>query len=650
MQANKGTANAMDDTVDRYACQAQKCKIIRKLDEALAAFAALDPDEAYALDFETTDLLPEHGSVRITTIVGYNAAFMIDHWFVAFQDIVQELANRTWWVFNSLFEGNWIDYYAENDHVTLWDVQHLKKAKMGGGPTSLAIMAKQDLGYTMNKTEQKGDWGQKELTSEQWTYAAIDGFVTYDLALHWLEETDDKIWNGFLVINDAWRGTLEMELNALHVDVEYHQKIVKLWQTKHDTAERYLRKWTPPNIIANLRSRKQLSDFLKAQLDDKSIAVWPKTGKSGEKAPEKQQLSTESNVIRHAAHRTQYPFKRWLAALLIFNYYEKYLGTYGDKLIWHMQVRGHIPTRFNMAQAITGRYSSSAENLQNIPRSAVVRRSFTPLPLNRGVSYDDMVRVIKRYKETGEVLQDIVVLVMADYSSIEVRVLAEVSGDAQLRQDAIYGDVHSRSASQIFNIDYDYFKEVIDSDGKGRYANVYPDFKNKRSRAKAFTFQLLYGAGASALAIVLNCDDDDANAAIMAWASLYPTAYHYRQYMFEVMHNTGFLPVQDGRTIFVWKNDRTMPVAANYPIQGAAASVMYRAIYHTSNWLRSADKPIELCATVHDELLLYSRLSCADYAKQQLERRMIRGWSDIFPNTDTTKLVDAKIGASWGDK
>lgn len=640
----------LDDIQEHYRLQAKKCRIIRDTDKALKAIRQLDVDEAHALDFETTDLFPEVGSVRITTIVGHGAAFMVDHWFVPFTAIVGELAKRTWWVFNSLFEGNWIDHYDESDRAVLWDIQHLKKAKMGGGPSSLAMMAKHDLGYIMDKAQQNSGWGKKDLTPEQWEYAAIDGFITMDLADYWLGQIDDDQWKGFHVINDAWRGTLEMELNALHVDVEYHTKLVKLWQTKHDTAERYLRKWTPPSIINNLRSRKQLSNFFKSQLDAASIRAWPKTEASAGKEPEKQQLATDKTVLRQVAHRSPYPFSRWVGALLVFNYHEKYLSTYGEKLIWHMQTKGYVPTRFNIAQAITARYSSSAENLQNIPRKFIVRRSFTPLPLNGGISYEEMLQIVKHFKETGEVLQDIIVMVMADYSSVEVRVLAELSGDKSLLHDAIYGDVHSRSASQIFGIDYDYFKEVIDSNGEGKYANVYAAFKDMRSRAKGFTFQLLYGAGAAALAIVLRCSDEEASAAIEAWGQLYPKAYGYRQYMYEVMCNTGFLPVCDGRSIHVWKNDRTMPVAANYPVQGAAASVMYRAVYHTGNWVRHCARPIEMCATVHDELLLYSRLSTASYAKAQLEKSMVRGWLNIFPGTDTTGVVDGVIGCSWGDK
>jgi DNA polymerase-1 len=373
-------------------------------------------------------------------------------------------------------------------------------------------------------------------------------------------------------------------------------------------------------------------------IDEKSYALWPKT--EGPKQVEgkkqrvlKEQLNLERETLVQAAHRMPYPQNRWIAALIIYNKMQKYIGTYGQKMIDAQINFGKVQSRFNIAQAVTGRYSSSSFNLQNIPSNKVVRRSFTSRDPHKG--------------ETK--------LLIADYSSIEVRVLAELSGDERLLYDAIYGDVHSRSAAQIFNIPFDYFLEVINSDPDDqRYSSVRPAFKDMRRRAKAFTFQLLYGAGAAALAVVLRCTDEEAYRAIEAWATIYPKAYHYRQLMFEQMMHTGFLPVIDGRTIFVFKADRTMPVAANYPVQGAAASLMYRAVYHVHKMLYDSMIRARLAASVHDELLIYANVKCAEQAAKILVDGMVQAWLDIFPNTDTGNLVGknnkAVIGWHWGMK
>jgi DNA polymerase I-like protein with 3'-5' exonuclease and polymerase domains len=614
-----------DVTTVQQACQAPIYDIILTEKEAWEALKRLDPEEVYALDFETTSLSPDDGKVRLSTISGHGVNFIIDHFYAGdFEIYARWFAEHDWAVFNAGFEGDWIDYHSDSIDVELYDVGHMRRAKMGGGPLSLKIQAKKDLKIDMDKDEQASNWSKPILDKSQYDYAMIDGIITFGLWEKWKEELSADQWAGFMVINDAWRGTKEMELTGLVLDVPYHQTLLNWWTLKRDTAERYLRKWAPPSVLANIRSKPQLTKFFQNNiLDEASFEAWPKTGKRGD-------LNMERDTLRQAAHRLPYPMSRWVGALIIFNKMEKYVGTYGQKLIDAQSRLGRVPTRFNMAQAITCRYSSSNFNLQNIPRNKVVRRSFIASTHDRDTR-----------------------LVMADYSSIEVRVLAELANDAVLREDAIYGDVHSRSASQIFRIEYDHFVEVLGSDDP-KHANAKAVFKDLRSRAKAFTFQLLYGAGGPALAVVLRCSDDEAFKAIDAWAEVYPKAFHYRTLMWEKMNHNGFLPVCDGRTIFVFRDDRTMPVAANYPVQGAAASVMYRGVYHCHRKLWHTPYRARMAASVHDELLMFSHVSCSEQVGQLLVDSMVQGWLDIFPNTDINNLVGkgnkATIGMHWGEK
>lgn len=124
--------------------------------------------------------------------------------------------------------------------------------------------------------------------------------------------------------------------------------------------------------------------------------------------------------------------------------------------------------------------------------------------------------------------------------------------------------------------------------------------------------------------------------------------------MWEKMNHSGFLPVCDGRTIFVFREDRTMPVAANYPVQGAAASVMYRGVYHTHKKLWQSPYRARMAASVHDELLMFSHVDHCEAVGNLLVEAMVQGWLDIFPGTDINNLVGkgnkATIGMSWADK
>lgn len=622
----------IDRTEEEFAISKKRCRLVKTVEEAHALLSSVT--EA-ALDFETTALDPYDGEIRITTICNDDEHFLIDHGFLGhFEDYIHHFMRpgTIWWVFNAKFEVKWLDQYDETESCVVYDVDFAKKAKMGGSPSKLVWMAK-DIGVVMDKTEQNSGWHYVTLTQSQYDYAGFDGHVTWELKKYWWDDRlNDRQKEGFHVFNDSVRGTIECERVGLILDPLYHQKLIDLWEVKRATHLKYLRKWTPESVIKNLASDVQVGKFLTNELAPGLLEVWPRTEKT-------KRMQLESKYLRGIGRRMSYPMNRWMAALVGFKYYNKYLSTYGDKLVNKQYLSGKITSRFNIAQASTGRYSSSSDNLQNIPRKPVVRRSFciaTPsLILDRPI---DSPLV-------GDNL-----MCLADYSGIEVRVLAELSQDETLLSDAIYGDVHAASASQIFGYDLEWTLEVLASKGVGRHANAYPVVKERRTLAKGFTFQLTYGAGAGALSDTLRCTFDEAVDAIDKWAERYPKAYGYRDEMFSLMNADGYLPVCDGRTIYVRHGDRQMPIAANYPIQGAAASVMYRAVYRVRNRFVENDLDAYLAASVHDELLCYAHKSHADLAMTQQLAGMTDGWLDIFPGTVTDNLLDWKVGTSWADK
>jgi len=622
----------VDRTDEHFARSTGQCEYVTSVERAKELLASVS--EA-ALDFETTALSPRDGEIRLTSVCNDDVHFIIDHFFLEhFEEYVDLVAdpNKIWWVYNAKFETTWVDQYDPTESSVIYDVDFAKKAKMGGMPSKLAWLAR-DIGVVMSKDEQLSDWCAPQLTKSQIDYAGFDSYVTWELKKHWWDtELTDDHKRGFHVFNDAVRATVEAERTGLVLDAEYHSTLVEIWKLKHATFERYLRKWTPPSIIKNLRSNPQVGRFLERELPEALLRVWPRTEKRGE-------LQLDGKYLRAVSRRVSYPMSRWLAALAGYKYYSKYLNTYGETLLTVQQMRGKITSRFNVAQAATGRYSSSSSNLQNIPRKPVVRRSFSIARPS----------VAKHVPENSPLVGN-KLMCLADYSGIEVRVLAELSGDATLMHDVIYGDVHSASACQIYGHDLEYFLDALKSGGEGKYAKVYPVFKEQRSVAKGFTFQLTYGAGPSALSDVLRCTFDEAVDAITKWAECYPKAYGYRDIMFDEMNATGLLPVCDGRTIYVRKSDRSMPVAANYPIQGAAASVMYRAMYHVRERFVDHGLDAYIAATVYDELISYAHVDHAEKAMEQQIAGMIEGWLDIFPNTSTDNLVDFKIGTSWADK
>ncbi len=603
-----------------YDEQVENVRIIMDPVEARSLIRELSElNEPVALDFETTGLDPKYSRVRLSCIYHPSCgAVILDHMYCdSFKAMAEQMSSVFWLVYNAKFEVRWFDYVLPAT-VELMDVDFLFKAKRGGGHSSLLLLCKRHLGLDLDKGEQRSDWTVDRLTASQINYAALDGVVTYALYEQAVSETTQKQRDAAWHMQTAVRPTVECEETGMVLDVPVHEENIKRWKLKQSIAIRRVRHFTSTRDLPNWGSDKQVSDLLKKQLPKEVIASWPKTEKTG-------QLSTSSKVLRPIAAKSSYPFSRWLNALIQARYYKKYLTTYGETLVTKQYLEDKITYRLNIAAAATGRYSSSSINIQNIPRAPYIRRAFLP-----------------PYGYTH--------FVVADYSGIEVRVLAELSQDKLLLRDVIYGNVHASSAATLYHIAEQEFIDVIDA---GKSNPLYPAYSEMRSKAKGFTFQLTYGAAAAALSLVLKCSVGEAEEKIKQWAKRYEKAYNYRYVMFDKMSSHGYLPVVDGRTIFVSKNDRTLPVASNYGIQGAAATVMMAGmnqVYNLRN-ARSKKRDIIMCATVHDELILGVRNEgYIPVAESILEDGMKQGWLDVFPDTSTDNLVEAKSGTNWSAK
>jgi DNA polymerase I-like protein with 3'-5' exonuclease and polymerase domains len=615
-----------ENTFEMLAASRKTCVLVTR-EQAIETLNSMGDE--IALDFETTSLHPRNGRVRLTSIRNASAHILIDHDLCGpLENFVPLLGGKIIWVFMSKFESKWLDAakakigdVGSETWLRVRDVDHLAKAVIGGHRSSLAIMAKRDLKILLDKTEQNSNWGDPRLSDTQLDYAGFDSYVTWELVKHWQDRASpvqdaaaEKIFDYCV------RGTTECEETGLELDRDLHAETVDVWKMKYATFERYLRKLTPESAIANLNSDLQIGKYLAGILPSEVIEQWPRTEKT-------KRMQFEGAYIRSISRQFNYPFSRWLAALAGYKFYGKYLSTYGDKLLDISELTGEIHSRFNIGLAKPGRYSSSKENLQNIPRKPVVRRAFATSDPERRL------------------------MCLADYKGVEVRALSEVVGDDQLRHDCVYGDVHSASCAAIYDYDYEWVMEVIASKGEGKHGNSYGIVKERRSKAKIFTFRLLYGAGVISLSDVLKCTTAEAEAALEAWASRYPKAFNYRNIIFEQMMETnGVITIWDGRTVFVHKDERTIPVAANYGVQGVAASVMCRAVGRVHRQFIDNDIPAWLAAPVHDELLCYSETRFAEEAMEAQLAGMTDAWLDIFPGTTTDHLLDWAIGTSWADK
>jgi DNA polymerase-1 len=349
----------------------------------------------------------------------------------------------------------------------------------------------------------------------------------------------------------------------------------------------------------NINSPAQLADVLFAR---RGLPVLRRTAKT--KAP-----STDADVLAELAARGH------ALPALILEYREqaKLKSTYVDALPRQVGPDGRIHTRFNQAVAATGRLSSSDPNLQNIPARTEmgreVRRAFVA---DRGS-----------------------VLVAADYSQIELRVLAHLSGDPGLNAAFARGeDIHRATAALVFGV----APELVGPD--------------QRRAAKTINFGLIYGMGAYALARELGIKAAEAQHFIDAYFAKLPGVRTYLDGIKAEAHATGKVTTLFGRVRWLEGLDSASAQvranaerqAINAPVQGTAADLMKLSMIRLHNELRRSALPARLLLQVHDELVLEADEGALSEVAA-LTKRIMESAAEL----SVPLRVDVGSGRSWAD-
>ena len=308
----------------------------------------------------------------------------------------------------------------------------------------------------------------------------------------------------------------------------------------------------------NLGSPKQIGDILFTQ---KGLPVVKKTP-SG--APSTDEETLEQLALDHPIAR----------AILDYRGLAKLKSTYTDKLPQMIDPRtGRVHTSYSQATAVTGRLASSDPNLQNIPARTAegrrIREAFIAPPGH--------------------------VLVSADYSQIELRIMAHLSDDAGLLTAfAENRDIHTATAAEVFGVPL---------------AEVSAD---QRRMAKVINFGLIYGMSAFGLASQLNLDRSAAQAYIDRYFARYPGVADYMQRTREAARSQGYVETVFGRRLYLPEINAKNPqrrqgaerAAINAPMQGTAADLIKLAMIAVQGWLDSEKLLSKLLLQVHDELVL----------------------------------------------
>jgi DNA polymerase-1 len=348
----------------------------------------------------------------------------------------------------------------------------------------------------------------------------------------------------------------------------------------------------------NMDSPKQLQSLLYEELQ-LPVSIKTPTG----------QPSTNEEALEALAGQHELP-----RLILDYRTLAKLRSTYTDKLPEAVNPRtGRVHTSYHQAVAATGRLSSNDPNLQNIPiRTEEGRRIRQAFVAPTGFK-----------------------ILAADYSQIELRIMAHLSGDAGLLA-AFHGnqDVHRATASEVFGVP----PEQVDP--------------NQRRAAKAINFGLMYGMSAWGLARQLGIDRNEANAYVKTYFERYPGVQAFMQATREQAHRDGYVETLFGRRLYlneIKSSNQGLRAGAeraaiNAPMQGTAADIIKRAMIAVDAWLRTLDGAARMIMQVHDELVFEVHKDAIAQISDGVRERMMGAAKLSVP-----LIVDIGIGENWDE-
>jgi len=373
-----------------------------------------------------------------------------------------------------------------------------------------------------------------------------------------------------------------------HQSMELAHLMMSLEQKAHDEAGHNF----------NLNSPKQIQTILYEQLQ---IPVIKRTPKG--------QPSTDESVLQELAEEYALP-----KLIIEHRSLSKLKSTYTDKLPEQINVKtGRVHTSYHQAVTATGRLSSSEPNLQNIPirspEGRKIRQAFI---------------APKGYK-----------IVAADYSQIELRIMAHLASDEGLITAFSLGeDVHRATAAEVFNVPL---------------SDVTADLRRK---AKAVNFGLIYGMSAFGLAKQLDVSRSDAQTYINAYFARYPGVKKYMDDTRILAKEQGYVETLFGRRLYLPEIDSRNAAlrqyaertAINAPMQGTAADIIKRAMLSVDEWLLRGEIDAKMIMQVHDELVFEINAQDVDVAVEKI-KSLMSGAAEL----NVPLIVDVGVGNNWDE-
>jgi DNA polymerase I len=565
------------------------------------ALGAISSHPVIGVDTETTSLSPFQGEVRLLQLATPEQSFVIDLFqlpAVRHRGLRELLSSaQPVKVFhNAKFDLKMLLHHFDLEVRGLFDTllaSQLIGAGRNEGGHGLAAVSERHLGELVDKSMQVSDWSGR-LTEEQYEYAAKDAALMLPLY--------EKLSAGLRELNLEEVARLEfecvlpiaaMELAGMALDTDCWRGLVVNLERAHEVLSDELKRelaagipqltlfGEPPNI--NLDSPTQVTEAL----GHMGIKV------EGTRSWQLQPLSKDHPAIEK---------------LLEYRSVQKLLSSYGLALLEHINpVTGRIHADFRQMGATGGRMSCSDPNLQQVPNTPEYRSCFRA-PAGRK-------------------------LVIADYSQIELRILADWSQDTALVKALLSGeDLHCVTASQMFGISLEQVS------------------KDQRAAAKQLNYGIMYGLGAPGLGARIGCSLEEAESLLRKYFEAYSGVAAFLREAADRAVGDRESRTRSGRLIYFSfdANDRsqvgaTQRLGKNAPIQGSSADIIKRALALLYDALKPIDARIVNC--IHDEIVIEVAGAQADECAAILDREMIAAAREFIRSVPVT--VDIVVAEAW---
>ncbi|MGB7069761.1 MAG: DNA polymerase [Pyrinomonadaceae bacterium] len=584
-------------------------QLIRDPETLATACRELETAAFLGFDTETTELDPYAGDLRLIQLSNGNVTKVIDlRPFKMRGDLktMPELAplrailasvSQVKIAHNAKFDAKWIRHHLGTEINGIYDT-YLASQLIAAGDTdrrhSLADVSQYFLGTELDKSQQISDWAADELTQSQLEYAARDAVVMVGLREKLQERIEtDGLDRAARLEFDCVMPIAEMELNGFYLDESrWREQLERVKGTLTGVADDLQDMLAAGVAQASLFGRTEINLDSQGQVADALMNLGvplPDTTRAWQLQP----LVEEFPVV---------------GKLLEYRGVAKAISSFGENFLEFIQTQtGRVHADFRQIGAPTGRFSCSNPNLQQIPHEHEYRRCF-------------------RAPEGKK-------LIIADYSQIELRILADFSDDEKFIEAFVSGeDFHTTTASQVFGVHPE---------------KVTPE---QRSFAKRLNFGVVYGIGASRFALMTGLSQTDAENTLRKYFATYRGLNEWLRNAGRTVVNERLARTGSGRMMrFRFdENDRQQIAGArrngmNMPIQGTSADILKRSLRLLHDSI--SDTSARLVNIVHDEVIVECDSTDAEATAGKLKSAMIAAGQEFVRRVPV--VVDIKTADEW---